>query len=304
MLANAAAQNKDYTLATATELFIQQQYTTKEILKKNTTTSSHLSMQINSSDILENTAIIKANFDKNQIIIDGNFDLKQTFNFVEHGFNYSDSSLFTMGFTQPPAALYKLLSNSSKEKISGLLNTNIDSLLLENNHHYSLDITGIYPRIDTAISYTYDADFNPVENKVINNVLEPAFSFTEHGENIMATYNYWANNQKLEQTASGEIFLPMPFVKSYCKKNSEKELSVTSDNYQVVNTNTSVNCILFLNSMADKIPDALKKYFPAPAQDVIKNMSSIQITAKKESKAVVIHAVFTKKKNDLHIIDL
>ena len=303
MLGNAAVSNKNYLQETATELFIKQQYTTRERLKKNTEAASHLSMQITQNDLLAGDPVVKVNFDKRKIVIDGRFDLNQSFGFTGNDFKYCDSSLCAIGFTQPPASLYKLVPDSTKMKISKLVNIDVDSLLLANNRYYDLDISGIYPRIDTAISYTYDADFNPVESKVVNNVMEPSFNFIIHGENVSQIYDRWNNSGKLEKAIDGDIFLPMPFVRSYCKKNNEKELQVVSNNYHHVNANASINCLFFMNIVPGKIPAALKTYLPAAIEKIIRNLELIQIKIQSKEKTIILDGLFEKKKNDLPVID-
>lgn len=205
-------------------------------------------------------AVIKANFDKTKIVIEALITPKNDFSFSENNFSYNDSSLCTLFFTQPPARLYSLLPDSAKMNISKAVNFNIDSLLLQNNYAYSLDMAKIQPRIDSAISYSYDDNFNPIEKVVVNNIMEPSFNFIVKGENVANIYSYWNNNGKLETTSAGQLFIPVPFVKSYCRIKNEKELSIISGNYQPA-TGQFINCIFFFNILPHKIPGELQKYF-------------------------------------------
>ena len=303
LLGNNAVEDKTYINGIATELFVKKQYTAKEQLKKNVAANSHLTIQILKNNFLQEGAVITANFDKTKIVIDALLTPQKQFSFAENNFSYTSSSLCALGFTQPPTPVYDLFFDSAKTGISRVVNFNIDSLLLQSNTNYQLDIAAIQPRSDSAITYSYDDNFNPVEKVVVNNVLEPAFNFIVKGNVVANIYNYWSSSGKIEQTAAGNLFVPMPFVKSYCSKNNEQELTITSNNYHLQQTDSTVNCILFLNILLTKIPAPLLNYLPVDVMKAITNIESIKVLAKKNNGQIIVHCSFNKKKNDLPIIE-
>ena len=304
LLGNAAVEDKQYIRGVAEELFVKDQYTANQTLLKNIEAKSHLAIQLFKNNFLQEDAVIKANFDKNGIVIDASITAQKQFGFAEHDFSNSPNSLCVLGFTQPPPSLYSLVTVAGREHISKAINFNIDSLLLQSNTCYSLDITGIQPRVDSAISYSYDDNFNPVQKVVLNNVLEPSFHFSIKGDSVNNIYNYWSRNGKLEKTAAGELFIPMPLVRSYCNKITDKELLIASADQGNGKTTDPVNCIFFFKLMLDKIPPALLKYLPADLVKALANIESVQIVAKKDNGQLMLHGNIEKKKNDQLLIDL
>lgn len=303
LLGNLAVEDKKYMRKTASELFVRKEYCNKALLKKNVDAGSHLTVQVFKNNFLQQDAVIKVNFDKISIKADAILSPASKFNFAENNFSYSNNSLFAMGFTQPSENAYGLLTDSRKAGISRALSFNIDSLLLPKNDHYSLDIASVQPRTDSAISYTYDDNFNRVEKIVVNNVLEPSFNFIINGIGSDRVYDYWQNNDKLESTDKGDLFIPMPFVKSYCSKKNNQELNITSNNYLAPAYNKNINCIFFFNMLLTKIPAPLINYLPDGLVKVITNIESVQITAQKNQQQINVHGSFNKKKNDLPVIE-
>jgi hypothetical protein len=303
LISNAAAENND-AAAVANELFIQKLYIAKETLTKVIAAKSHLAIHIASNSFLQQDAIVTANFDKQKIEISSTLTPHTQYSFAENNFSFSDSSLCTLGFTQPSSVVYALLSDSSKNKISKALSINIDSLFLQSNKFYSFNLLGIQPRTDSAITYTYDDNFNKVEKVVVNNVEEPAFNFTIAGDSVVNIYNHWERTGTVNQTDTGQLFIAMPFVKSYCNIKSEKELNITAANYQPVINNKNSNCIFFLNILFSKIPASLLKYLSGDVQNAIANIKSAQIVAKKNKGQIILQCNFYTTKEDLPIIKL
>jgi hypothetical protein len=303
LVSGTTAENND-AAQVADELFNKKSYASKEIFAKVIDAKSHLAIHIAPNSFLQQDGMVTANFDKQKIEISSTLIPNTQYSFAENNFSFSDSSLLALGFTQPSPAVYALLNDSSKNKISKALSINIDSLFLQSNKYYCLNLLGIKPRVDSAITYTYDDDFNKVEKVVVNNVEEPAFNFTIAGDSVVNIYNHWKRNGTVNQTDTGELFTAIPFVKSYCYLKNKNELNITAANYQPVANNTNNNCIFFLNMLFSKIPPSLLKYLPGNVQNAIANIESLQIMAQKNNNQVNLHCNFYKKKNDLPIIKL
>ncbi|CAN5900745.1 hypothetical protein BH11BAC4_BH11BAC4_17640 [soil metagenome] len=281
----------------ALELFVKKQYISKQSLLKNIDAGCHLALQVLKNNFLAEDGIIKVNFEKRRISIDAILNPTSSFSFTENKFSYSSGSLFAVGFTQPPLAAYQLFAAGDRENISKAMNFNIDSLLLQSNAYYQLDITGIQSRMDSAISYSYDDEFNPVEKVVVNKVLEPSFNFMIKGDSVDHIYNYWSRSGKLEKAASGQMFVPVPFVKSYCSKNNSTELSVASAGYQQQSTAVEVNCICYLSILFSQVPTDLLKYLPDDMINAMANIGSLKLVANNNNGKVGLHAILSKKRD-------
>jgi hypothetical protein len=305
LIGNLAVKDKNYMWQTATELFVNKQYCNRQILEKNVSIKSHLSVQIKTDDHMENH-FIAADFDEDKITVAISLPWKPDTNHPVNNFLYNDSSICTLAFTQPYAeytGIHSSLTDSSRAAVSKAVNFNIDSLILPTNNYYQLDVEGIYSRMDSAISYSYDDNFNPVKKVVANIVEEPAFNFSVQGNDVNKIYQYWKFNDKLEATSAGELFTPMPFAKSYCAVKNEHELLITSSNYKTHPMNKSVSCILFFKLLVSKIPASLMKYLPDEIIKVAENIASLEVVANNEKGMVIIRASINKKKNDLPVIE-
>jgi hypothetical protein len=306
LLGNAAVEDKKLIQQVADELFTKKQYIATDSLKDYANGDNHLTARLlfSPNDFLQDDYFfITGNFDKENIHFSTSLQTKYGINLTANTFQYCDTSLCSFAFTQPWPDVKKALPDSSWAAISKAVNFNIDSFLLQTNHFYQADIEGIHPRIDSAISYTYDDNFNPVEKVVVNTVEEPAFNFIVQGDSIHTMYNYWYNSGKLEKTYQGYLFTPMPFVKSYCYIKNKKQLSLTSNNYKAAPAKKSIDCVLFFNLSLAKIPASLLKYLPADMVKAIKNFETAAAVIQKEKGQNVLHVTITKKKNDLPIFE-
>ncbi len=297
ILLTTASVETNSLIKVATELFLQKSYTSKTEIAKVIDAKRHLALRLGADNFLQEDAIITANFDANKITIEGNVIPKKEFSFTENNFSYNSTSLLAMGFTQPSTNIFALLNDSSKATISKAINVSIDSLMLQSNKWYSLDIAGIKPRTDSAITYTYDDDFNKVEKVVVNNIEEPAFNFTIYGDSVFRIYNNWITNTTLEKTNAGFLFTAMPFVKSYCTVENEKLLKIIANNYENKATDKQTSAIFFIDILLSKIPASLLKYAPTDVAKVMGNFETMEVVAKRKEEKIFIQAVITKKKS-------
>ncbi len=298
LLFTSSSVENNNLVKVAKELFIQKSYIAKSTLAKVIDAKSHVALKLHANNFLEEDAILTANFDANKIIIEGNIIQKKEFAFTENKFQYNSTSLLALGFTQPSANVFALLNNSSKATISKAINVNFDSLMLQSNKWYSLDVAGIQSRADSAITYSYDDNFNKVEKVVVNNVDEPSFNFTIYGDSVSNIYNHWMLNNKLEKTNAGYLFTPMPFVKSYCTIENVNTLQLKANNYVATDMNKNVNAIFFMNSLLSKIPASLLKYAPTDVAKAMASFEIIEVVARKNEQGAFLKAIITKKKND------
>ena len=302
LVTTASFISNDYALSVIDELFTNKSFITKETLQKVINLKSHVGLYLTPSGGLPTGAILAVNFDKEKIDIYGKCTPAAQYSFEEYDFSYAENALLNTGFTQPSPAVYNLLDAATKDKISKSINLNIDSLLAPGNVGYHLNLTDIKTRIDSAVSYSFDDEFNQVEKVVVNEVQEPAFNFVVTGNAAPSLFNYFENNNKIEVSDTGNLFLPMPLVKSYCTMLGGNQLQITSANYQKETTDKTIKAILYLNIIVSKIPANLKKYLSDVANKLLTNIETVSISAVKKEKQLLLNCVIQKKKNDLPII--
>jgi hypothetical protein len=298
------ATNADavYLAVVAKEMFVQKSYASKATILKAIDAKSHVAVYLAPNSFLKTDAVITADFDKTKIKVSGSIAPYKEYGFAENSFRYSSSSLCASGFTQPSSAVFALLNETCKGKISTALNVNVDSVFKQSNKNYSLNLAAIVQRTDSAITYTYDDEFNKVEKVVVNNIQEPAFNFIITGDSVSSIYTHLEHNNKLEKTTAGYLFTPMPLVKSYCSIKNEKQLTITASNFASPTEDKSVNAILFLNLALTKIPVNLQKYLPDAVMQAISNLAAVKLSATKNNEQVQLSVVFEKMNNDLPVI--
>lgn len=292
-----------YLHQTANELMVKKYYAPKETLAKAVDAKSHLAVYIAPNAFLQKEAILTANFDKNSITIGGDLTPKAAFTFSEADFNYSSQSIFAAGFTQPPPAVMSGIGEKDKINISKVLGFDADSFFIASNKSYAVDFAGVKSRVDSAVTYTYDDDFNKVEKVTVNNVQEPSYNFTVSGDSTFNIFTCLQQSEKLEKTAKGNLFLPFPFVRSYCS-TSPGELNITADNYKPAAADKHEKGIFFLQLIFSSIPPVYLKYLSDDQQKTISNLESMEVSAKKDGDKVVLKGTILKKKNDRAIIRL
>ena len=302
LITTASLIQNEYTSAVIDELFAKKSFVAKETVQKAIALKSHVGLYFTPFGGLPTGATIAANFDKEKIKINGECSPDVPYSFEEADFNFSDNALLNLGFIQPSTKVYNLLSTSNKEKISKGLNVNIDSLFAPGNIAYHLNLTDIKPRIDSAVSYSFDEEFNQVEKVVVNEVQEPAFNFCVTGKAASSFFNYLENTNKIEVSDTGNLFLPMPLVKSYCTMQGSNQLLITSANYQKETNNKTIKAVLYLNMMVSKIPLNLKKYLPDLVNNLLSNIEAVSVSVVKKEEQLLLNCVIKKKKNDLPII--
>ena len=303
LFGNHAVADKTLMYGVATGIFIQKEHIERERLNKNIEVGSHLSIQVSKNYFFEENAVIAVNFDKNEIAADGLLKLKKQFSLSENNFSIPAQVLFAGRVTKGMVPFYNLISDSGKSRISKALNFNIDSVFLRSNQYYCLDVAGIQTRVDSAISYAYDDNFNPVQKIVVNNLLEPEFNFAIHGDSVLNIYHYWNRNGQLENTALGELFLPMPFVKSYCSFNNKKDLSIASGGYTEPDAVYQLKCIVFLKLLFTKAPNTLINYLPSRIAGVISNIQSLELIAQNRDGQLKLHVRIATKNYALRLLN-
>ncbi len=303
LAAKASIEDSNRVRLVARELFTDKRFIARTELKKAVDAKSHLAVYIPSNIFLKEPAVVSANFDKEKISIGGTLIPATQYVFREESFLYPSGSLSSLGFTQPPPALYGLLDSAAKEKISTAINLHIDSVCIQKNTSYSLNLQEIKERADSAITYTYDDEFNKVEKLVVNAIQEPSFSFFINGSDISPVQHYLQGNNKLESTAAGDVFLPMPLVRSYCRKKSGSTLSITAFNYDDPKVDTSIKAVLFFRLAIAKIPNNLLRYLPDALSGNMKNLDELNLVVTRKNEQLHITGMLTKRKNSLSLFN-
>jgi hypothetical protein len=264
---------------------------------------SHASLFIAANYFLQEDAIVKANISNEEVKIDGSFIPKKDYTFNETTYSLSSNALLSLCFTQPTENILNLWKANDKANVSTFIGVNVDTLLSPYNKFYQLDFANIKPRIDSAITYTYDDDFNKVEKVVVNKVEEPSFSFKITGDSVQHIFDSWVVSNTISVSDTGAFFRPMPFVKSYCSLPSTNELIIASKNYVTEKSDANINAILYMQLLFTKIPDAYLKYLPFTVSNVIQKVEKARVTVTKNNNELQLAATFDKRSSIKSFLD-
>lgn len=274
--------------AVASQLFTQKQFIAEDVLNKITTTANHFTLFIKKTGFLQEDFLLNGHFTDGQLSAEGDIKPVTGFEVPDASFDIPDSSLMTVAFIQPSPRLYALLPDSLKTKTSCIFNFAMDSMFLQGNKKYLVDIASIKNRTDSAVTYEYDDDFNKVEKVVVNHVSEPGFRYTIYGDQPSRLYNYWKKNKQIEESATGNIFIPVPFVKTYVDVFSDS-LVLTSDNYKLPTSSQQVKCIGNICIRTDRLPSNAAALLPDFILPIIQKIRSINIVATRANNAIKLN---------------
>jgi hypothetical protein len=278
----------------AQNLFVEKKFNSSATLQKLKQANSHAALYIATNNFLKEETICKLNYTETDLKVEANLFPHNLFSFTESNFEYASNSLVSLGFTQPCDSLYNFINNESKANILQKVGINIDSIFTKSNKFYTLDFQNIIATKDSAISYTFDDDFNKVEQVVVNNVEEPAYKFLINGDSVTSIFKHSVNNKIITVSDTGNIFTAMPFVKSYCTLPSKNEFNISAKNYKIVKADKSVKAILFLRLYFDVITESTKKYLPASVANVLNNAESLELKATKVNEKILLQLNVSK----------
>ena len=296
LFGNIAVKDTLLIDAVAHGLFDKNDFIADSLLANILAPANHFTVWFNKNNFLKDVFILNGNFTNGQLHTAGLLQPSKQLELNQASFGIPDSSLLNIGFTQPLPEVYNLLPATLKTNISTAINFNIDSLFIQQNKKYLLDITGIISKTDSALSYSYDDDFNKIEKVVVNKVQEPVFACTVFSEASGQVFNYFKRNKNVELGNAGYLFTPVPFAKTYATVLKDTLVLSTAD-YNRANHNHAVTCIANLNICTSMLPLNAGNYLPDIYLPFIKNISSLNVTASKEKEFIKIDIAVTAADN-------
>jgi hypothetical protein len=95
----------------------------------------------------------------------------------------------------------------------------LDSILAHNPTKTELILNGIVEKKDSAISYDYDYDFNPIKKVVVHTSREPSFCFSIQTENSQKVYTYLKAQKAID---NHQVFVNFPLAqtKTFVRNNT------------------------------------------------------------------------------------
>lgn len=302
VLVSSFSVSNELLRETAFRLFEQKQYAGREQLQQAISVSGHMGWYYWGNEwITKGQGAL--HFDKNHIRWQSSLTLQEPVAISNYPFQYADSALISIGFVQPPTALFQKLGDKSRAEVSKAIGFNMDSVLLPQNQLYQVEIPGTQLRVDSAISYTYDEQFNQVANAVVTRVDEPELNLNIRGSGVGAITNYLLRNNILDATEQGWWFTALPFAKTFYDQVNDSTAQIKSLSYTAPAYNTTINALLFAEFNIARMPAAVLGYLPADMVKAMSNLQFVRLTGTAVNDSMIsVNVLIQKKNNDMPLV--
>jgi hypothetical protein len=196
LVSNISEKQKQLALKIAEDLFLKNLFLDPKKIEKTIATSNEATLWIKKNNLLEEDGIININLNESEIAADGQLQIKSKYR-KESQFSLSPNALLSLGLNFEMIRKQEFITENSA-KINKMIGFNLDSILIHNPSKTELVLHEIIEKKDSAISYEYDDDFNPVKKVVVHTRREPAFSFSMQTENSKKVFNYLKSQNTID----------------------------------------------------------------------------------------------------------
>lgn len=188
LVSNITENQKKIAMRVAEDLFFMKLFLDSRTTNKMIDTNNAATFWIKKNSLLEKDGILNLKLDDHEITIDGQLHLKPKY-IKEWQFSQNPNALLSLGFDFEMIQNHDMLIHNS-DKINKMIGFDLDSILVHNPTKTELSLNKIIEKKDSAISYDYDDDFNPIKKVVVHSNREPSFYFSMQTANSKKVYNY------------------------------------------------------------------------------------------------------------------
>jgi hypothetical protein len=179
---------KSIAVKTAEELFLKKHFLDFNTIQNTIDTPNAISVWIKKNTFLEKDAMVSLNFKGQDIIAEGLLQLNSKYKKTTL-FNQNPNAVLSLGFD------FEMIRNQTifqdhLVQINKLVGFDMDSIMVHHPSKTELIFNGMVEKKQSAISFDYDDDFNPVKKEVVRTNREPSFSFSTQTENAPKIYTY------------------------------------------------------------------------------------------------------------------
>ncbi|WP_268848237.1 hypothetical protein [Flavobacterium aestivum] len=198
-------KQQQVTIQVAEDLFLKHQFLDSKEIKNTIDTPNAATVWIKRNSLLQNDAILNLKLQDQEICIEGQLKWKPK-SIKTASFSQNPNALLSLGFN------FEMIRNQNSLKqhsvqINKLIGFNLDSILAHNPTRTELLLNEIVEKKDSAISYDYDDDFNPIKKVVVHTSREPSFYFSMQTEDSKKVYSYLKSQKAID---NHEVFVNFP----------------------------------------------------------------------------------------------
>nr|WP_315253625.1 hypothetical protein [uncultured Flavobacterium sp.] len=291
LVSNIAEKQKQIAVKTAEDLFLKKLFLDAEKTEKMIGTSNAVTFWIKKNCLLEEDGILNLALEENEIIVDGQLNLKPKFQ-KEWQFTHNSNSLFALGFDFEIIRNQKFITENAV-KINKMIGFHIDSILAHNPSKTELLFNEIVEKKDSAISYGYDDDFNPIKKVVVHTNREPSFHFSMLTTNSKKVFDYLKSQNVID---NNNVFVNFPLAqtKAFVKHNT---LTFEANHFKKNHLQPSIPKIGYLQVQFNRLQPKDWQFIIAKNKsfELLKTFKSLEINLSKENSLVRFRASLKTK---------
>ena len=201
---NALEYQKIYTQIAA-DLFINHHYFDAEKIEKVIKSSNAVSIWIQKNQLLEEDAVLNISLKEDEIVANGKLNFKPKYRKTSE-FVQNSKALLSLGFNYDMLRDLDILKNRSVQ-INKMIGFDLDSVIIHHPTQTELVFHNIIEKKDSAITYDYDDDFNPIKKVIVHTTREPSFYFSIKTDNSKKVYDYLKKEKVIDEH---EVFVNFP----------------------------------------------------------------------------------------------
>jgi hypothetical protein len=203
----------------AEDLFLEHQFLDTKKTEKMIGTSNAITVWIKKNSLLEEDGILNINLKDQEIVAEGHLKWKPKFQKAT-SFTKNPNALLSLGLNFEMIRNQNILKKHSVQ-INKIIGFDLDSILVHNPSKIELLLNEIIEKKDSAISYDYDDDFNPIKKVVVHTSREPSLYFSIQTENSKKIFNYLKAQKAID---NHQLFVNFPLAQT---KTSVKNNTLT-----------------------------------------------------------------------------
>lgn len=277
----------------AENLFINRLYFDSKKIEKVIENPNAVTIWIQKNQLFEEDGILNITFKEDEIVADGQLKWKPKYRKTAQ-FNQNSNALLSLGFNFDILRDQDILKNHSVQ-INKMIGFNLDSLFIHHPTQTELIFHNIIEKKDSAITYEFDDDFNPVKKMVVHTNREPSFYFSIKTDNSKKIYDYLKTQKIIDEH---EVFInfPLAMTKTFVRNNSLILKANTPKT--ILSKKPSIPKIGYLQMNFDQFQEKDWRFLIAKNKNfaLLKPFEKFQINLTAKNNLVDFHASLKTKK--------
>lgn len=296
-----ASKSLQVCIRTAENLFAKNLYFDSKKIEKAIVTNNAVTFWIKKNYLLDQDAILNLALQENGITAEGHIKFKSSYRKMA-SYTQNPNALFSLGFNFEMIQKLHFL-NQNKSKINKILGFSMDSILKHRPAQTELILHNIIEKQDSAITYDYDDDFNPIKKVIVHKSREPSFHFSIQTANSKKAYDYLRKQNVIDDH---QLFLNFPLAKTkaFIRENA---LTLEANPINKSNLKASAPKIGYLQIHFSKLQPKDWRYILAKNKNIefLKSFERIEINLNQKTELVSFEAFLEikKDKNWIEIIE-